>query len=258
MQKEERKQQDSTLFEGMTSIRALIDGIRQKGNTRRILKVLIDPEKSDKNYKNICYLKAVSKELGFTVEETDAESLDRMTLGTSHGGIVALTTERSLPRLSDESDLSENGFYVMIQGIEDPYNFGYALRSLYAMGCDGIIIPERNWMSAAGVVARSSAGASELLTMYTADALDAADLFKSRGYRIVCADERTDHILGTCDLPLPLLLIVGGEKRGISKALMEKADLLVKIDYGREFRASLSAASATTIFAYEIARQNHR
>ena len=169
-----------------------------------------------------------------------------------------MTTERSLPRLSDESELSENGFYVMIQGIEDPYNFGYALRSLYAMGCDGIIIPERNWMSAAGVVARSSAGASELLTMYTADAAEVADLFKSRGYRIVCADERTDHILGTCDLPLPLLLIVGGEKRGISKALTEKADLLVKIDYGREFRASLSAASATTIFAYEIARQNHR
>mgnify|MGYP002522103483 FL=1 len=256
MQKEERKQQDSTLFEGMTSIRALIDGIREKGNTRRILKVLYDAEKSDKNYKNIGYLKAVSKELGYSVEEAGADTLDRMTLGTSHGGIVALTSERPLPCLSDAVTIPERGFYVMIQGIEDPYNFGYALRSLYAMGCDGIIIPERNWMSAAGVVARSSAGASELFNMYTADALDAADFFKAHGYRIVCADERTEHILGRCELKLPLLLIVGGEKRGISKALTEKADLLVKINYGREFRASLSTASATTIFAYEIARQN--
>ena len=256
MQKEERKQQDSTLFEGMTSLRALIDGIRKNGNTRRILKVLYDADRLTKNYKNIGYLKAVSKELSFSVEETDAATLEKMTLGTSHGGIVALTSERPLPCLSDVADLSENGFYVMIQGIEDPYNFGYALRSLYAMGCDGVIIPERNWMSAAGVVARSSAGASELLPMFTSDALLAAELFKSRGYRIVCADERTEHVLGRCELKLPLLLIVGGEKRGISKALVEKADLLVRIDYGRDFHASLSAASATTIFAYEIARQN--
>lgn len=256
MQKEEEKQQDSTLFEGMTSIRALIDGIRHNGNTRRIVKVLYDAEKSIKNFKNIGYLKAVSNELGFSVEETDAATLDRITLGTSHGGIVALTTERPLPHLSDAVSVPENGFFVMIQGIEDPYNFGYALRSLYAMGCDGVIVPERNWMSAAGVVARSSAGASELFTMYLSDALEAADFFHAKGYRIVCADERTDLILGTCELKYPLLLIVGGEKRGISKALTEKADLLVKIDYGREFRASLSAASATTIFAYEIARQN--
>jgi 23S rRNA (guanosine2251-2'-O)-methyltransferase len=84
----------------------------------------------------------------------------------------------------------------------------------------------------------------------------AAKEFKSRGYNIVCADERTDQLLGKCELRTPILLLVGGEKRGISRSLLEYADLLVKIDYGREFRASLSAASATTMFAYEIARQN--
>ena len=98
----------------------------------------------------------------------------------------------------------------MIEGIEDPYNFGYAIRSLYAMGCDGVILTERNWMSAAGVVARSSAGASEMLTMYKASAQDAAEIFKAHGYSLVCADERTDNILGKCELKTPLLLIVGG------------------------------------------------
>ena len=144
----------------------------------------------------------------------------------------------------------------MIEGIEDPYNFGYALRSLYAMGCNGIILSERNWMSAAGVVARSSAGASEQLLMYRSNASAAANYFKQRGFSIVCADERTDNILGKCDLKLPLLLIIGGEKRGISKSVLDTADVLVKIDYGREFQASLSAASAAAMFAYEIKRQN--
>ena len=83
-----------------------------------------------------------------------------------------------------------------------------------------------------------------------------ARLLKKRGYNVVCADERTDNILGECALPLPILLIIGGEKRGISKEILDLANTLVRIDYGREFKASLSAASATTMFAYEIMRQN--
>ena len=113
-------------------------------------------------------------------------------------------------------------------------------------------------MSAAGVVSRSSAGASELFDMYQGDAENVVRIFKSHGYTIVCAEEKTENVLGECNLPLPILLIVGGEKRGISKAVLEMADVLVKIDYGRDFNASLSAASATTIFAYEIARQNKK
>ena len=155
-------------------------------------------------------------------------------------------------------DILENGFYTMIQGIEDPYNFGYSLRSLYACGCDGVILPERNWMSAAGVVARSSAGASEMFQMFTADPILTADIFHSHGYSIICADERTDNLLGECEIKYPVLLIVGGEKRGISRELLDKTDMLVKINYAREFRASLSAASATTMFAYEIMRQNSK
>ena len=81
-------------------------------------------------------------------------------------------------------------------------------------------------------------------------------MFKEKGYTVVCADENTENVLGKCKLPLPILLLVGGEKRGISRKVLQEADILVKIDYAREFRASLSAASATTMFAYEIARQN--
>ena len=112
-------------------------------------------------------------------------------------------------------------------------------------------------MSAAGVVCRSSAGASELFNIYKAgDAVAVITEFKKRGYSIVCADEDTENVLGKCELKKPILLIVGGEKRGISEKIIAMSDITVKIDYAREFRASLSAASATTMFAYEIMRQN--
>ena len=257
MQKEELKFQDSLVFEGMTSIRAIIRGIDAGINNRRISKILYDKDKIHKISKEIGYFRAVSNTYGFELVESNAEELEKITLGNSHGGIVAITEERILPYLSDDSPILPCGFYVMIEGIEDPYNFGYSLRSLYAMGCSGIILTERNWMSAAGVVARSSAGASEMFEIFRSNPGDCIDIFKKKGYQVVCADENTDNLLGQCEMKYPLLLIVGGEKRGISRAVLDKADLLVKIDYGREFRASLSAASATTMFAYEIARQNH-
>ena len=259
MQKEYLKFKDALYFEGMTSIRAIIEGIDSGINDRQISTILYDKDKLDKNAKTIGYLKAVSNKYGFIVEETTAENLEEISLGNTHGGIVAVCKERTIPCLNAsvfDGKIKKNGFYAMIQGIEDPYNFGYALRSLYAVGCDGIILGERNWMSAAGVVCRSSAGASEMFPVYKGDELEIAKLFKENGYNIVCADERTDNVLGECDLHFPILLIVGGEKRGISRALLDLADTLVKIPYGREFKASLSAASATTMFAYEIMRQN--
>lgn len=261
MQKESVKFQDSLCFEGMTSIRAIINGYDSGVNDRHISTILFDKERIAKNAKTIGYLRAVSNKYNFKLQETTSSELEKITLGTSHGGIVAICEERNIPILDYKifrDKISTCGFYAMIQGIEDPYNFGYALRSLYAVGCDGVILGERNWMSAAGVVCRSSAGASEMFPIYKCDEIAAAKIFKENGYNIVCADERTDNILGECDLHFPILLIVGGEKRGISRALLELADTLVKIPYGREFKASLSAASATTMFAYEIMRQNRK
>ena len=256
MIKEEIKFQDSSVFEGMTSIRAIIKSIDESISNRRIEKIIYDENKIEKIKKEIGYFRAVSDKYGFSLESSSSSELEKMTLGTSHGGIVAICSNRIIPKLNDDVNIQENGFYAMIEGIEDPYNFGYALRSLYATGCSGIILPERNWMSCAGVVCRSSAGASELFPIFSSDALYAVDFFKKRNYRVVCGDRGTENILGKCELKKPLLLIIGGEKRGISKKILDKCDIKVKIDYSRDFSASLSAASAATIFAYEIMRQN--
>lgn len=260
MQKETMKFTASVTLEGMTSVRAVLAGREAGINDRQIIKILYDRAREEKIKRELGYLRAISETQGFTVTATDAETINEMTLGTTHGGLVAVCSDRTLPSLTAETAVTQivpNGFYAMIEGIEDPYNFGYALRSLYACGCDGIIVPKRNWFSAAGVVARSSAGASELFPAFMAESSSAVlDLFHTKGYTVVCADETTDHVLGQCDMKKPLLLVVGGEKRGLSAAVLAAADLRVKIAYARPFRASLSAASATTMFAYEIARQN--
>lgn len=252
MKKEESRQAPSLVFEGMTSISAVING-----GYRKIEKVYADKEKTVKNKRKLDFLKSKSKELGFEIVFCDESFLDSITTGNSHGGIVALCSERTVPSLFECSP-KENGFYVMIDGIEDPYNFGYALRTIYAAGADGVILSPRNWMSAAGVVCRSSAGASELLPLYIAEGEEACSFFKESGIKTVCAGIRDSVSAFDADLSFPVFLIVGGEKRGISAKVLEKADTVVRLDYGRDFKGSLSAASAAGILSYEILRQNRK
>ena len=255
MIKEAERFCDSTVFEGMTSVRAVIDNIKNNTpNARKINKILYDEKKSRSKSKEITYLKKMGEILGFAVEATTEENISDLCVGNSHGGIIAICSERLYPVLSADY-IVQNGFYAMIEGIEDPYNFGYALRSIYAAGVDGIILSERNWLSAAGVVCRSSAGASERLNIFIAPD-NFIEIFKSKGYKIICADIKNSISIYDADLKKPILLIVGGEKRGISSALLSKADQIVRIDYGRRFDAALSAASASTILAFEVYKQN--
>ena len=82
------------------------------------------------------------------------------------------------------------------------------------------------------------------------------DMFKEKKYKIVCAGIRKSVSAYDADLKKPLLLVVGGEKRGISSSVLQKADSIVRLEYGREFMQSLSASSAATVLAFEVLRQN--
>ena len=258
MKKEAERIQNAVYFEGMTSIRALIAAKMADAphNDRKIIRICFARESERRLSRELSWLAHRAKDFSFPIVPLGADEIEEMTTGNTHGGIIAECGERSILPLDDATIIPEDGFYVMIEGIEDPYNFGYAIRSLYAAGVDGIILPERNWMSAAGVVARASAGASELIPLYTASAIEAASLFKKRGYHVAAADIRTDITLPEANLKKPVFLIVGGEKRGISRSLLDMCDFAVKIPYGRQFDAALSAASAATILAYEVLRQN--
>ena len=244
------------LFEGMTAISAVLDPSVAAFNDRRVTAVFIDKAKIEKKAREVAFLRHKARELGFTVQEVKAEDLDALTSGKTHGGIVAVCSDRTVPLLEDAQDaIREDGFYVFLEGIEDPYNFGYTLRSLYAAGADGVILPPRNWMGVAGLVARSSAGASEKLPLYIAEPASVIPFFHDRGYRAVCAEIRDSVDLWEADLSHPILLVIGGEKRGISRAVLEEADLRVRIGYGADFRGSLSSAASAAVLAFEVLRQ---
>lgn len=256
MKKEENKFTESDILEGMPSISALLKGIEAQTNDRQILRILFDQGRLNAKKAELRFLQAKSKQFGFPVIMTDAEEIQSKTVGNTHGGIIAECSNRTLPRLTPEC-IRDDGCYFILDGVEDPYNFGYAVRSLYAAGVDGVILGERNWMGVSGVVARSSAGASELMDMYIAQPTDAIRMMKDKHYTVICAGIRDSVSLFESNLQKPLLVILGGEKRGISRNVLAEADKIVRIDYGSDFGGSLSTSAAAAVFSFEIFRQNN-
>lgn len=242
------------VFEGMTSISAVIKSILIGSSDRRIFAVLYDSSRADRKSRELSFLKRNADNMGFCLLETDSDIISSLTSGDTHGGIIAITTKRSF---SDNivNKITSGAFFALIEGIEDPYNFGYSIRSLYASGVDGIILPPRNWMEYSGTVARSSAGTSELADIFVCDPVIAVKTFKEHGFKIVCASIRDSLSVYDYDFNVPVLLVVGGEKRGISRKILELSDANIRIDYGRDFMGSLPSASAVSVIAFEIARQ---
>lgn len=187
------------------------------------------------------------------------EEFEKYGFGKTSGGIAAEVGERKTISL-EEALKNEYAYYTILDGIEDPYNFGYAIRSLYAAGVDLVFLPERNYLNSTETVVRASAGASELIKCCVVE-----DLTK------VCEKLKEKHVslystaltgkakdMNSIRFKKPLCIIYGGEKRGISTKILELCDAVIKIKYPRNCHYSLPACNAISIISFNAGYKINR
>lgn len=245
-------QERSDVFyaEGALSVLSVL-----KNDSRPLYEVFLHPDVK-RDDRNILRVLTLAKKKKIPTRFLSAEEFTSHVTGHTHGGVIASVGERYRSTCEEVFDKAD-GFVFMICGIEDPFNFGCAVRSFYAAGAGGMILTPRNWLNAAGVTMRSSAGCTEAIPVAEyEDGADLCALAKAKGYQVVCACEKDSVSLFDAPLAKPLFLIVGGEKRGISKDILSSADLKVRIPYGRDFRGSLTASAAAAVCAFEVLRKN--
>lgn len=235
-------------LEGAISIEAAL-----AAGSREVGVVYVQQDKWDSGARRL--LKA-AEAAGVTVERVGRDFIEERAGGRSHGGVIALVGPRRFVTMAQLIEGKAQPVVIMLDGVEDPFNFGQAVRAIYAAGVDGLVVRRRNWLSAAAVVARASAGASELMAVATAEsAEEAADFYRERGLVVACTTEKAAVSIYEADLSSPLFLLLGGEKRGVTRSFIDQADVRLQIPYGRPFSQSLGAAASAAIVAFEIMRQ---
>ena len=241
---------DQFLLEGILSIQAAIEA-----GWREVHQVLID---ENKRYdRRLSALRKQADAAGIAVSYVPRSTIDQLSSGDSHGGALAQAGERRFCELSDLQPKDAAAFIVMLDGIEDPYNFSGAIRALYASGADGVVLRPRNWTSASALVGRASAGTIERLPLAIAEsAAEAAEFYRGHGLKIAAtaATEGAQSVF-CAELSEPLFLLIGGERRGVTRSFLRSADLQLRIPYGREFGHSLGTVAAASVIAFEVMRQ---
>ena len=247
---------DKIILGGFISVKSVIES-----KSREIYKIYIEKSRYDKilssnlrvpEQRQYSALLNSGAECAFV----SSEEFDALVDNSNAGGIAAEVGERIFATAEEVLSI-KNGYIAVLDGIEDPFNFAYALRSLYAAGVDAVILPERNFFTASDTVIRSSAGASELIkACCVPDLAEACKSLKRNGYTI-CATAKNERAkdLYSCRVSRPLCVIFGGEKRGIKNELLDLCDFCIKIRYPRNCHYSLPACSAISIISFECARK---
>ena len=247
---------NKTMIGGFVSVKSVLEA-----KSRDIFKIYIEKERFEKIMRSELRVPEQRQynaliESGVEIQYVTPDEFSAIMPNPSAGGIAAEIGNRIFTP-SEEIFSLKNGYIVILDGIEDPFNFAYALRSLYASGVDAVILPERNFFTASDTVIRSSAGASELIrACCVEDLTEACERLKSNGYQIVStAKNNKSKDLYHAKLKKPLCLVFGGEKRGIKREILDRSDVCLKIKYPRDCHYSLPACNAISIIAFECARK---
>lgn len=234
------------LYEGTISCKAILE------NPNRICSCLyVDKKKRTKDFHYIIHL---ARQKNCKVEMMDRHQLDQMATSKTHGGMLLKAKTRQF-----EKPPKMDGWSVYIDGLEDPYNLGSVCRTLYAAGCDGLILPLRDWQHAETIILRSSAGAFEKLPIYMVENDKAfIQYIRTNGIPLYCAYRNQAQSLYEVKFPKTCCIAIGGAYRGISRTLLDHATQNVYIEYGREFRNALDTSSACAVFGFEIMRQRRK
>lgn len=233
-------------------------------NSRKVHTVLLDKVRYDKVMKGKYHLpekrqysllRKACNEKKVAIRFISFEGKEQE-FGSECGGIAAEVGERLYTSPAELLNM-KSAYFAALDGIEDPFNFGQVLRSFYASGVDAVIVPKRNFFTASAIVARASAGASELMKVCAVDEIEAfCDELKQNGVKIyaTAASEKAQNVF-KAEYQKPLCVVFGGERRGISKKVMEKCDAVLQIVYPRNVNMALSASSAAAVIAFEIGRR---
>lgn len=197
--------------------------------------------------------------LGLRPQRVPAATLDRLSEGAVHQGVVL---RRRSPQALDLAGLrarlaerSGTPLVLALDHPQDPHNLGACLRVADGAGADALLLPKDRSVGLTAVAAKVASGAADAVPIATVTNLvQALESLKQDGLWVVGATDDAPGSLYCADLRMPLVLVLGAESEGLRRLTRASCDLLVSIPMAGSV-SSLNLSTAAAVCLFEARRQ---
>jgi 23S rRNA (guanosine2251-2'-O)-methyltransferase len=231
-----------------------INAVTEALKTGRVVSLRVGHRKDQR----LQQLLRLAEQESVPVRRVSDDELDRESGGSSHQGVIADVSERKLYELHElieEAQAAPPALIVVLDGIEDPHNFGAILRTCDAVGAHGVVRQTRHAAPLTGATSKASAGA--VAHVKIADVVNiarAVDDLKEAGIWTVGLAGDAPSTYDKMDFSLPTALVLGAEGAGLRRLVRERCDLLAAIPM-KGLVDSLNVSVAAGVVLFEALRQ---
>jgi 23S rRNA (guanosine2251-2'-O)-methyltransferase len=230
-----------------------------RAGTRPLDHVSVARERESRRDTRMEALLELCRARNIRVSTESRDQLTRHCKTDAHQGIVAFVRERKFLALEDllHAPASSSGlrFFLALDGVEDPHNYGALLRSADGAGIDGVVVTERRSAPLSAVTAKTSAGASEHVRLaQVVNLTRALETMKKNNIWIVGLDERGTPDYTDFDFQQDCCLVLGSEGSGLHELVKRSCDHLLRIPMAGSV-SSLNVSVAGAVVMYEAMRQ---
>jgi RNA methyltransferase, TrmH family len=163
-------------------------------------------------------------------------------------GVIAVVNQNNM-----HLEIKE-GFYVLVDKLQDPGNMGTIIRSAHAAGAAGVITTKGTVDIYNEKTLRSTMGSIFNIPIIEDKDLSIIDSLKNSGFKLIVSSLEDSKNFYEVDLTDNVIIAVGNEGSGISEEIYKLGDMKVKIPMPGNAE-SLNAGAAASIMMFETVRQ---
>jgi len=193
-----------------------------------------------------------------TLHKVSRDELDEITNGGHHQGVVAQCRSLPVNELSLEAVLDRleaPAFLLVLDGVQDPHNLGACLRTAAAAGVHAVIAPRDRAVGLTDTARKVASGAAETIPFIQVPNLaQTLKQLKDKGVWLVGATSDAEQSIYDIDLAGPVVLVLGGEGKGLRRLTREACDYLAHIPITDKVE-SLNISVAAGVSCFEVVRQ---
>ena len=153
--------------------------------------------------------------------------------------------------------MASGGLIWLLSGAQYPVNIGFAIRTIEVSGGSAVFVDADLNSDGRKASSRASMKADRFIPVKWMSWREASDLARAYNYRIIGIEDSGDVEPWDIDLTGRCMLVIGGERHGISADLLRECDSIVKVPM-QGFVPSYNLQAPLAVVAAEALRQRRK